>query len=135
MEPVPVLDRLPGTETRRSAEFRSEPPEVLQKVFGIFINWSKVRVNVTELLQIKVAKKRAQKNQKQKQNKRSTKVLKMKVRELLRPRHAPTELSNFLSFPLGKKQSGKALTHSIFLFFSGNPAGHDEGGGGRSLSK
>lgn len=41
---------------RRSAVSRgSEPPEVLQKVFGIFINWSKVRVNVTELLQIKVA--------------------------------------------------------------------------------
>lgn len=60
----------------------------------------------------------------------------MKVRELLRSRHVPTELSNFRSFPLGKEQSGKTLTHSIFLFFSGNPAGHGEGGAdGASINK
>lgn len=36
-----------------------------------------------------------------------------------------------------KKQSGKTLTHSIFLFFSGDPAGHGEGGGadGASINK
>lgn len=61
---------------------------------------------------------------------------KMKVREPLRSRHVPTELSNFLSFHLGKKTSGKTLTHSIFLFFSGDPAGHGEGGAdGASINK
>lgn len=125
----------------RSADSRgSEPPEVLQKVFGIFTNWSKVRVNVTELLQLKVAAdkthfwppEKGAKKQKQKTHQTSE-----------------NESSGTASFPTSpnrtfqlsqlsseKKQSGETLTHSIFLFFSGNPAGHGEGGAdGASINK